>query len=233
MNSPGATAAGILATSPATVLLQNDVRIARTHTTHERALTAPLHLLLLPLTPRCNLSLCRRTPRFGNAPRCHQPGVNVWHPGCPRRRVTTPAAATRTTTHSSQSSPPPSHRAAPPAISTSSESTQVTALRDTVATLKTRVTSLTSRFEAIETRLDGLVSKQATFEAQMKSVVESQQVIIDSISSLTEQLSTVASSLETLTTSSLATPPPGVQPSTARVTTAPSTSRCSPRGRVQ
>lgn len=68
MNSPGATAAGILATSPATVLLQNDVRIARTHTTHERALTAPLHLLLLPLTPRCSLSLCRRTPRFGNAP---------------------------------------------------------------------------------------------------------------------------------------------------------------------
>lgn len=70
MKSPGVTAAGILATSPAIVLHQNGARIALSHTTHEHALTAPLHLLLLlPLThPQYSLSLCRRTPRFGNAP---------------------------------------------------------------------------------------------------------------------------------------------------------------------
>ncbi|MPC73400.1 hypothetical protein E2C01_067727 [Portunus trituberculatus] len=177
-----------------------------------------------PLPPDTSLWKC---------PRCHQPGVNVWHPGCPRRRGNTASSATRTTPHTSQSSSLQSHPAAPPAISTSLESTQVTVLRDAVATLKYRVVSLTARFEAIETRLDGLVSKQATFKAQMKSVVESQQVIIDSISSLTERLSTVASSLETLTTSSLATPPRGMQPSHARVTTAPSSSRRSPKGKVQ
>ena len=177
-----------------------------------------------PLAPDTSLWKC---------PRCHQPGVNVWHPGCPRRRVHAAPAATHTTTRASQSPPPPPRRATPPATTTNLESTQVTALRAAVAALQNRVTSLTARFEAIETRLDGLVSKQDTFETQMKTVVESQQVIIASITSLTEQLSTVASSLETLTTSSMGTPPRGVQPSHARVTTASPTSRRSPRGKVQ
>ena len=69
MNSPGVIAAGVLATSPAIAPRQSGARIAPSHTTHGRALTAPLHLPLLPLThPRCSHSLWRRTPHFGNAP---------------------------------------------------------------------------------------------------------------------------------------------------------------------
>lgn len=168
-------------------------------------------------------------------PRCHQPGVNVWHPGCPRRRADAAPSGTHGTTRASQSSPPPPPpgRATPPATTTPVE---VTALRDAVAALKTRVTSLTARFEAIETRLDGLVSKQDSLETQMKTVVESQQVIIDSITSLTEQLSTVASNLETLTNSPKSSLPRNVlprAPSHARAHTASSTSHRPSNGHVQ
>lgn len=166
-------------------------------------------------------------------PRCHQPGVNVWHPGCPRRRVDAAPSGTHGTMRASQSSPPPPRCATPPAATTQVE---VTALRDAAAALKTRVTSLTARFEAIETRLDGLVSKQNIFETQMKTVVESQQVIITSITSLTERLNTIASSLETLTSSPKDVPPRDVLSSAsrhARVPPAPSTSHRARKGKVQ
>ena len=153
-------------------------------------------------------------------PRCHQPGVNVWHPGCSRRRVDTAPAANHTATRASVPPPPP-HSSTPSTSAINSDSTQVTALRDAVATLQTRVASLVARFDTIETRLDSLVSKQATFETPLNSLAESQTVIIKTITELTERLNTIASRLETLTV--LPSIPHEASPRSARVTTASGT----------
>ena len=150
-------------------------------------------------------------------PRCLQPGVNVWHNGCSRRRVA-PAPATHTATHASGPPPPPPPNTVTPSPSTiNSDSPQITALRDAVATLQTRVTSLMARFDTIEARLDNLVSKQATLDTTLNSLAESQIVIITSISELTEKLTTVVSRLETLTTLPMGDPSHDAPPRGARI----------------
>lgn len=142
-------------------------------------------------------------------PRCHKPGVNVWHPGCPRRRPAPVSAPSRPSPRAQEWPllPPP-----PPDGSSSSSATHVTALNDAVAALKTRVASLAERFGTIEARLDSLISKQSTFEATLQSLAESQTVIVTSISDLTEKLHSIASSLARLPVSSVEPPNPAPAP---------------------
>ena len=182
-------------------------------------------------------------------PRCHQPGVTVWHQDCPRGRGT-PAPTTHTATRApGPPPPPPPHTATPspstatathttgppppPPPHTATPSPQVTALRDAVATLQTRVTSLMARFDTIEARLDSLVSKQATIEITLNSLTESQTTIIKSISELTERLTTVASHLDTLNALPMRDPPREAPPKGARVTATSSSSRRPPNKPVR
>lgn len=167
-------------------------------------------------------------------PRCHEPGVNAWHPGCARRRANAaPTTATRRTTGAIQPPPPPPHSASPPASNINAESTQVTELREAVATLKTRVASLSARFDGIEAHLNSFISKQATFEAKLNTLVESHQVVVSSINCLTQKLDTVASSLETLTAPPVKSPPRGVAATGARITTHSSSRRRSSQESVR
>lgn len=160
-------------------------------------------------------------------PRCHQSGVNVWHPGCPRRRRPADVPAT------SRPSTRPQEWPLLPTSSTHSvsspSSTHVTALNDAVAALKTRVASLAERFDTIEARLDSLISQQSTLEATLQSLTESQTVIVTSISDLTEKLQSVASSLERLSV------PPVVSrgSGTAHASSASSAGSRSPRHRLR
>ncbi|MPC54288.1 hypothetical protein E2C01_048198 [Portunus trituberculatus] len=166
-------------------------------------------------------------------PRCHQPGVSAWHPGCARRRANAAPSATRRPTGATQPPPPPPNSASPPASTTASEPMQVTALREAVATLKTRISTLSARFDDIEAHLNGLISKQATLEATINALVESHQVVIASIDNLTRKLDTVASSLETLTAPAMQSPPRAVPSTGTHSTTASSSRRHPPKGNVQ
>ena len=166
-------------------------------------------------------------------PRCLQPGVNVWHPGCSQRRVAT-APVNHVATHASGPPPPkPPHSVTPSPVTITSDTPQVTALSDAVATLQTRVASLVTRLDTIEARLDSLISKQATFGTTLTSMAESQTVIINSIIALTERLDTVASRLDTLTAPPMGDPQCNASPRGARVTPTSSSGHRPPHQRVQ
>ena len=142
-------------------------------------------------------------------PRCHEPGVNVWH-GCTRR--SRPAASLTTTTlppHSSRPPPPPPPRPPPPPpprslpgaaalapVSSPTDSAEVLALRESVASLTSKCSALAARFDAIEARIDGLVNQFTTTERTLASLVESHQAIITTVTTFTEKLDALASRVE-------------------------------------
>ena len=131
-------------------------------------------------------------------PRCHMPGVNVWH-GCARRsRVDSRHSQPQL---QAQSLPPPSP---PPPVSShaSRTSPEIIALRTAVATLESRCAALAARFDAIDARIDSLVSQGATFTTTLSGLSESHREVIASISALTvcvtERLDAITSSFEKL-----------------------------------
>lgn len=126
-------------------------------------------------------------------PRCHKPGVNVWH-GCTKR---TPTATSQRLGPPLSSLPPPLPATSLTTPSTT-DSAEVQALRQAVASLESRCSALTKRFDAIDARIESLVNQQATTATTLASLVESHKVVITSVTALTERLDTVASHLEKL-----------------------------------
>ncbi|XP_050689903.1 uncharacterized protein LOC126982121 [Eriocheir sinensis] len=163
-------------------------------------------------------------------PCCHQAGVNVWQ-GCARHQPKVAPAASRPP-HPAPP-PPPSLPAAPRVSSATSDSPQVTALRDAVASLKTQVSAFNERFEALTTCLNTLVAKQATLETTLNSLVESQQVVIASIATITEKLSSVTPLLTSLPALARDPPSPSAAPGRARATATSSSARRPPKGHAR
>lgn len=118
-------------------------------------------------------------------PRCHQPGVTVWH-GCAKRSH----AATQLAQAQAPPPPPPVTSPTPPV------SDEVIALRKAVATLESRCTALEARFLAMDARVDELVTQGATTAATLSGVVESNRTVITSVTTLTERFEAFASRLE-------------------------------------
>ena len=127
-------------------------------------------------------------------PRCHMPGVNVWH-GCTRRsRAPSHPSQPQPQAHSLPPPPPPPPVSTPTPIT----SPEIIALRNAVATLESRCDALAARFDAIDARIDSLVSQGATTATTLSGLTESNGAVIASVSALTERLDVIASCLERL-----------------------------------
>ncbi|ROT79248.1 hypothetical protein C7M84_002030 [Penaeus vannamei] len=152
-----------------------------------------------------------KTDAKWKCPRCHLPGVNVWH-GCARRSIIhrNPAsAASHIPTHVSLPPPAPSCPTVsnPGPTQVSSLQKAVDSLNSQCASLAARLNTTEARFDAIESRfgilaasLADLSTKLATNDTTLKSLIEAQQVIITSVTSLTDKLDSLATRFETVTT---------------------------------
>jgi len=168
----------------------------------------------IPPSDVASTSTCQDPPSTNDAkwkcPRCHQPGVNVWH-GC-TRRSTIPRTLASATSH--KPTRVPLATPAPPCSTDSNPAPQVSALQKAVDSLKSQCASLASRLNAIEARFDAIESRfdslatsladlstnLATNDITLKSLIEAQQVVITSVTSFTEKLDSLATRFETITT---------------------------------
>ncbi|KAK4322526.1 hypothetical protein Pmani_006707 [Petrolisthes manimaculis] len=141
-------------------------------------------------------------------PRCHEPGVNVWH-GCMRRSRTATSLAANMPPPPPP--PPPSQRRSPaaslPAASPPTDSPQVLALREAVTNLTARCTAITARFDAIETRIDNLVTQHATTERTLASLVESHHAVIATVATFSEKMEAIVAKFEKISEQLLKEPP--------------------------
>ena len=119
-------------------------------------------------------------------PRCHEPGVSVWH-GCPRPRSLSQIRP--------PPPPPPPSAATPLSASPVPTSPQIDALRAAVSKLTATSAALAARLDAIEARMASLANSCAKFEDSGSSMVETQRVVIENITSLTERMETLASTI--------------------------------------
>ncbi|XP_050687046.1 proteoglycan 4-like [Eriocheir sinensis] len=174
-------------------------------------------------------------------PRCHEPGVNVWH-GCASR---SPAAvsvvnALPPALHTSRQAPPPRPRAGATSHSsatTTPESPQVTALREAVAKLTARCTAIEARFEAIDARFAAIEAGMASIRAEQVAAgrtldmpVESNQALVATVTTFSERLDNIAASFEKLSARFPEDPPR--RPPRGSSLTSPPAFR-SPKGRLQ
>ena len=111
-------------------------------------------------------------------PRCHKPGVNVWH-GCARRQPPLPP-------------PPP-----PPSPSTQSwnagavpalPSRQELAIRKSVEFLMARCSALEKSFDALDARFESLLSAHVATDNRLSSLVDTNQAVIASVTALTDKM---------------------------------------------
>ncbi|KAK4294440.1 hypothetical protein Pmani_032935 [Petrolisthes manimaculis] len=141
-------------------------------------------------------------------PRCHEPGVNVWH-GCMRRSRTATCLAANMPPLPPP--PPPSQRRSPaaslPPASPPTDSPQVLALREAVTNLTARCTAITARFDTIETRIDNLVTQHATTERTLASLVESHHAVIATVATFSEKMEAIVAKFEKISEQLLKEPP--------------------------
>ena len=170
-------------------------------------------------------------------PRCHEPGVNVWH-GCMKRSSVATSQDADAKLYASSVPPPPPLQPLPGAVppqpaSTLSDSPQVIALREAVAKLTTRCTAIAARFDAIEARIDSLAAQQASTERTLASLVESQQVVIATVATFSEKLEVLTNWFEKFSNQATKKPPQhSPQRATTSTSLSPPASR-KPKGRFQ
>ncbi|KAK8373815.1 hypothetical protein O3P69_014968 [Scylla paramamosain] len=109
--------------------------------------------------------------------------------------------------HTSRQAPPPPPRPRAGATSHSSatttpESPQVTALRETVAQLTARCTAIEARFEAIDARFAAIEAGTASIRTAagrtLDTLVESNQALVATLTTFSERLDNIAASFEKL-----------------------------------
>lgn len=148
-------------------------------------------------------------------PRCHKPGVNVWH-GCTRRSPAAAAASAANalphSSHPTRQAPPPPPPAWPrpgaaslPSVATTTDLPQVSALREAVAKLTARCTAIEKRFEASDARfaafeanLASIHAKQVAASNALDSLVESNQAIVATVTTFSGRLDNIAAGFEML-----------------------------------
>lgn len=179
-------------------------------------------------------------------PRCHEPGVNVWH-GCTRRPPPA-ASAVNALPHApppSRQAPPPPPRPRPgaaslPSATTTTESPQVTALREAVAKLTARCSAIEARFEAIDARFAAIEASIASIQAEqvtasrtLDTLVESNHALVTTITTFSERLNTIAVNFEKLNTRFPEEPPRRKTRTSANPTPPSPLASRSPKGKIQ
>ena len=117
-----------------------------------------------PLPPAEDSTATRASPPPADVtsnwrcPRCHEPGVNVWH-GCSRPQ---PTAASASVPERPPHPSPLTHAVSTLDSRPASPSPQILALRSAVEELKKRCAALESRLDAFESRLDTIEANTAS-----------------------------------------------------------------------
>lgn len=156
-------------------------------------------------------------------PRCHTPGVSVWH-GCTRRPAAISAVAPSSSHRSATQSTAAPQAASLPANDIGAVPSEVASLKAAVASMTSQCSSYTARFEAIERRMDSFATQQAEMHTKISAMMEAQKAFSITITDLVGRIDFLATHIERVSAPPLASS----SSSGPQKRSAPSTSSSSP-----